>query len=126
MQNIPKSLRYWFIAHFLIDMLFAIPLIVAPLYTLTLFGFSGENTLTARLVGAALMGIGLTSLLENKKGRDSYSTLLTLKIIWSIFAEIAILISIMEGAPNTAWLMFAIFVIFTITWIKYRIDLGKK
>ena len=55
---VPSSLRVWFVIHFVLDFIFAAPLLVAPKFMLTLFGWSTIDPLASRLVGAALMGIG--------------------------------------------------------------------
>lgn len=126
LMKIPQSLKYWFILHFVLDMLFAIPLIAAPVATLTYFGFEiTEPALMARLVGAALIGVGGTSLLAHKKGLESYNSLLTLKILWSHAAVLAILLAILEGAPEITWLILSIFIVFAIVWDYYKIKLNK-
>jgi hypothetical protein len=122
-RDIPKSLRIWFIIHFIIDMLFAIPLLFFSAWTLNLFGFSLENLLFARLVGAALIGIGGASFLVRDKPKNVYLTLIDLKILWSLAAILAIIWSIIEGAPKTTWLFLAIFVGFSIVWQYYKIKL---
>ena len=122
-MEIPKSLRIWFIIHFIADIIFAIPLIIAPAWTLGLFGFESVGALTARLVGAALVGIGGASLFMHKEGADSFNTMLTLKILWSNAAIIAILLSIVEGGPKSQWLFLGIFVVFAVIWIYYKIKL---
>jgi hypothetical protein len=125
MQKVPTSLRYWFLAHFVIDFVFAIPLLVAPLWTLGLFGFettTSEAVLFARLVGAALIGIGGASLFMHKKGMETYSSMLTLKILWSSAAMVAIGISVFEGsAPEEALWFLRIFIIFNAIWIYYKV-----
>lgn len=123
-MDIPKSLRIWFIIHFTADMLFAIPLIIAPLWTLGLFGFTVVEPLTARLVGAALIGIGGESLFMHKGSIESFNTMLTLKILWSNAAIIAIALTIIvEGGPASLWLFLAIFVSFAIIWVYYKYKL---
>jgi hypothetical protein len=46
-QDVPRSLRIWFIIHFAADMLFAMPLMALPQLTLEFFGFSVIEPLTA-------------------------------------------------------------------------------
>lgn len=118
--EVPKSLRVWFMVHFIVDMIFAIPLMVNPVWFLGLFGFNLIDPLTARLVGAALIGIGGESFFMNKKGIESYHVLLTLKILWSVSAVVAIGLSIFQGGPKSEWLFLAIFFVFSIIWIYYK------
>jgi hypothetical protein len=119
MKKVSKSLQRWFIVHFILDYLFGVPLLLFPSWTLGLFGFLGIELLTARLVGAALLGIGGISLIAHNKSKEVYKTLLTLKLIWSGTAIIAILITIVEGAPVLTWLFLAIFVFFFLLWAYY-------
>ena len=66
-MKITKGLKNWFFVHFVIDMLFAVALIFFPGLILGLFGFPVENLVFVRLVGAALIGIGMASLFTKKK-----------------------------------------------------------
>lgn len=125
---VPQALKTWFVIHFLTDMLFAIPLMVAPIWTLGLFGWTSIDPFTARLVSAALFGIGIESFLARDAGLETYRSMLTLKIIWSLAAVAGISISLIQGAqgrPWFAWVILAIFVGFNFLWIYWRIRLKK-
>ena len=37
-NSVPGSLRRWFVVHFMVDMIFAAPLMLAPFFILNLFG----------------------------------------------------------------------------------------
>jgi hypothetical protein len=69
---ISKGLRTWFVIHFAIDILFAIPLLVAPVSFLTFLGWTAVDPYTARIVGAALMGIGIESYLGRNAGIEAF------------------------------------------------------
>lgn len=112
----PKSLRRWFIIHFIVDMLFAIPLLFFPHYLLSFLGWTAVEPFTARLVGAALFSIGGVSLWMNKEGKESYSVMLRLKLLWSGAAMLAILLSMLDGAPLFGWAALAIFAGFFCVW----------
>ncbi len=116
-QNIPTSLQYWFKIHFLVDILFALPLIITPSWILSLFGFTDITPLLARLVGAALATIGVTSLFT--KTKEQFEIMLTLKIIWSVTAIIGLLWSLAEGAPASIWGIVMVFVFFSGVWVYY-------
>ena len=81
---IPTSLRTWFVIHFVTDMLFAIPLLLAPVFTMTLFGWTTIDPATTRLVGAALLAIGIESYLGRNASAAVFEAMLNLKIIWLI------------------------------------------
>lgn len=120
MKKISKSLETWFLIHFALDYLFGIPLLFAAAWTTSLFGFSTENLLFARMIGAALLGIGGISFIAHKAGIEVYKNLLTMKLIWSGTAIIALIISIVEGAPKATWLFFGIYAFFFFLWLYYR------
>ena len=122
-SKVPQSLRIWFLIHSFIDISFAIPLLFFPSLILGMLNIVTTETITARLVGAALIGIGGASFFSYKKSKESYDILLTLKILWSVTALIALALSLYAGAQNTLWLIVGIFAIFSAVWIYYKIKL---
>ncbi len=122
----PKSLQNWFVVHFVIDIIFAIPLILAPEYLLPILGWTYVDPITTRLVGAALFGIGIESLLGRNARLNVFKAMLNLKILWSSAAIIGISIGIYMGAPIISWVILSIFALFFIIWTYYRITIFKK
>ena len=120
MAKISQGLRTWFMIHFIVDVIFAIPLIFFPAWLLGLFGYSETQFITSRLLGAGLLGIGGASYLTYKKSKESYHTLLNLKIIWSISAILVLLYSLFLGAPRSIWFIIIAFIIFSVAWIYYK------
>ncbi|MBI2668877.1 hypothetical protein HYX14_03470 [Candidatus Woesearchaeota archaeon] len=118
-MTLPPSLRVWFVIHFVVDVLLAIPLLFFPALILGWFGFPAVETVTARVVGAALLAIGGTSLWMHQKGEESFAALLTLKIIWSSTAILGLLLSLWQGAPRATWLLAVSFAAFLVVWIYY-------
>ena len=123
--SVPRALRFWFVFHFVADIVFAIPLLVAPAWLLGLFGWEVVDPFTARLVGAALVGIGVESLLGRNASAESFLTMLRLKILWSLTATVAILVTMLEGAPPLGWLIFAIFAVFHVVWVYWFVRLRR-
>lgn len=123
-SKVPKSLQIWFLIHFAIDIIFAIPLLFFPAIILDLVGISITESITPRLVGAALMGIGGASFFSRNNKLESYKALLTLKIIWSISAIIGLTLSIFFGAPKITYAIILVFAIFALVWIYYKIKLN--
>jgi hypothetical protein len=117
---IPNSLKMWFIIHFIIDTIFAIPLIFFPSWIIGLFGLPSSEAVMARLVGAALIGIGGASFFSYKGTKENYDILLTLKLLWSSTAILGLLLSVISGAPNTIWLIIVMFTIFFFIWLYYK------
>lgn len=121
-----KHLKTWFVIHFVADMLFGFPLLFFPEWTLGLFEIMNVEQVTARLVGAALIGIGGVSLLAREKGKESYKSLLTLKVIWSFAAIVALSLSLLNSAPKSVWFILGIFIVFNIIWVRYFISIDSK
>ena len=127
--NVPKGLKFWFVVHFAVDMIFAIPMMLFPTAFLTLFGWEVIDPVSTRVVAAALFGIGTQSFLGRNEGPESYRGMLNLKIIWSIAAMIGIGISLLEGAQGEAplgWAVWGVFLFFSVIWIYWRIKLREK
>jgi len=125
-MTIPNSLRTWFVIHCIVDVIFAIPMLVVPVAFLSLFGWTNVDPFMTRLVAAALMGIGLESYLGRNAGVEAFQGMLNLKIIWSAFAVLGLLVSVLIlGGPWMAWLIIAVFVGFNILWVYYRLQLRQ-
>jgi hypothetical protein len=122
-DQVPGSLRFWFIVHFAVDMFFGIPLLTVPEVLLPLLGWHGVDRITSRLVGAALMGIGGASLLGRKASAEVFRAMLNLKIIWATSAVVGIGLGLLHGGPPVGWALLAIFAAFLALWVHYRLRL---
>jgi len=122
---IPEGLRIWFVIHFVADILFGIPLLFFPQAFLRFLGWITYDPITSRLVGAALLGIGMESLLGRNGSRETFRAMLNLKIIWASSALFAIGIGLSEGAPSIAWMIFGTFFFFWCVWVYYRLALRE-
>lgn len=123
---VPKALRNWFFVHFLVDVIFAIPLLIAPVFFLNRLGWQVVDPVTARLVAAALFGIGIESLLSYRSDISNYQGMLNLKIIWSLGAITGLTISLAQGdqgRPIILWLLLFVFIVFNILWVFWKIKL---
>lgn len=125
-QTVPRGLRTWFIIHFVADVLFAVPMMLAPEFTMTLFGWQQVDPIATRVVAAALFGIGIQSYLGRDHGREAYTGMLNLKIIWSSAVVIGGTVSLLQGAqgsPLLGWLLIAVFVVFNVVWVYWRLQM---
>lgn len=116
---VPKALRTWFVIHFVADIVFAIPLLVAPVWFLTLAGWEAVDPISSRLVGAALVGIGVESWIGRNQNAEGFLTMLRLKVLWSATATLGILVSMLEGGPVLGWGFLAIFAGFHVLWVYW-------
>ena len=82
-RKVPAALKKWFVAHFVIDILFAIPLFFFPMEFLSLLDWNSIDPMATRIVAAALFGIGIESWLGRNANLETYINMLNLKIIWS-------------------------------------------
>ncbi len=127
-KEVPKALRTWFIIHFAVDILFAIPLLLFPVYLLTLLGWQSVDPVSARLVAAALFGVGIESLLSYKAPLESYGSMLSLKIIWSLGAIAGLALSLIQGAqgrPVAVWILLIVFLAFNILWVYWKCRVSR-
>ncbi len=123
---VPKSLRTWFVVHFIADMVVGIPLLFAPGIFLAFFDWPIGETFSLRVVGAAFMGIGWESLLGRNGSVDQFRGMLRLKLIWSSSAIIGMSLGLVYGsAPAVAWLFIGIFAVFFGIWANYAFRLRQ-
>jgi len=121
---VPKGLRTWFVIHFIADYLFGIPLLIAPNWLLGLFGWPSIDPFSARLVGAALIGIGGVSLLERNASLDAFRAMLNMKLLWASAATIGMTVTMLgSDYPLIGWGIVGIFVVFFLIWLYYRLKL---
>ena len=127
-KPIPDALRNWFVAHFIIDMLFAIPMMAAPTALLTLFGWETVDPFATRLGAAALFGIGIESFLGRHAGVESFRNMLTLKIIWSAGAIAAAGITLIQqpNSPAMLWVILAVFLGFNLVWVFWTMQISGR
>jgi len=126
--EVPGALRVWFVIHFAVDLVFALPLMVAPELLLRGLGWQSIDPFTARLVAAALFGIGIESLLARNSRPEVFRGMLNLKIIWSLSAVVGIAISMVSAGamrPPFSWLLLGIFVVFNFVWLYWRRRIGR-
>lgn len=121
-----NMLKIFFYIHFVVDIMTAIPLFINPEVFLKTLGWQVVDPLSARVVAAALFGIGIESFLVRNSGLESFSGMLSLKIIWSAAVIAGIGVSIFENVQNSPvslWVILIIFIIFNILWIYWKIRL---
>jgi hypothetical protein len=121
-----KWLKRWFVVHFVIDIVVAVPLMLVPGKVLGILGIDGGVSL-ARVVSAALLGIGGESWFGRNNSKKGYIGMLRLKIIWSSMAVLALSwgvvdkeLSLLVGAS-----LAGVFIVFNILWTYWFLRLRK-
>ena len=67
------------------------------------------------------MGIGIESYLGRNAGVEAFQGMLNLKIIWSLAAIAAIILTlVLNGGPLIAYVILLIFAAFSGLWMYYR------
>ena len=124
---VPPGLKMWFVVHCILDLIFAVPLMLFPVRFLHLLGWQAVDPVATRLVAAALFGIGLESFIGRNAGPQAYQGMLTLKIIWSFAAVIGIAVSMatMGTPPIGGWFLLGIFVLFNALWVYWFVRIRK-
>jgi len=120
-MEVPITLRRWFVAHFVVDFFFGLPLLLAPALLLRPLGWTTIDEASSRLVGAALLAIGSVSYFQRNAGVEVFRALLDLKLVWSYAAIVGLLISIGRGAPPAVWAFLSLFIAFSGVWTHHRI-----
>jgi hypothetical protein len=106
--------------HFVADVVVAVPLLVAPAAFLRSLGWVNVDPVAARMVAAALAGIGVESFLCRNDSIGVFRAMLRLKCVWSGAAIAGVSLSIAQGAPPATWAVLAVFVGFAVVWNYYR------
>ncbi len=122
-MKVPSALKIWFVIHFVVLIIFAIPLFIFPREFLELLGWHSIDPFATRLVAAALFGIGIESLLCRNANIETYKNMLNLKLIWSGAAIIGIAFSIYQSLNITIIaerLLLVTFLAFHILWLYWR------
>ncbi len=126
--RVPPSLRTWFVVHFWADILVAVPLFLAPVAMLEALGWQAADPYCARIVAAALFGIGIESLLGRNADLSAFVAMLNLKVIWSGVTLYGILWTIVQdgpGRPVGAWAILATFALFHGLWVYWHLQTRK-
>ena len=115
-----RGLRFWFKIHFLVDVLVAVPLMLIPRYVMAVLGIEGSVVL-ARVVAAALLGIGGESVWGRNGDKESFLGMLRLKIIWSSMAILALGWGVVEKELSlvVGGGLFGVFLVFNLLWVYW-------
>ena len=127
-SEVPQALKISFLFHFAIDMIVALPLFLAPVQVLSLFGWIAIDPFASRLVAAALFAIGLESFLARNASAQTFKGMLQLKLVWSAFAMAGLAWSLLEGGLRyrwIGWLLAGVFGAFHILWWYWFIRLKR-
>ena len=116
-----KSLKYTFLIHVVVSLIFGAALLLAPGRTLGLFGWAPIDPLISRLLGAALLALAWSS--YRGWGASSYeqvSVLVEMEVIFTVFGSVGLLRHLIKAwYPWYVWFVFSVLVVFAIAWIYH-------
>jgi hypothetical protein len=93
-----KSLKYTFLIHVVVSLIFGAVLLLAPGRFLGLFGWAPIDPLISRLLGAALLALAWSS--YRGWGASSYeqvSVLVEMEVIFTVFGSVGLLRHLLKG-----------------------------
>jgi len=116
-----KSLRYTFLVHAVVALVFGLPLLIMPGRVLELFGWQPIDPIMSRMFGAALLALSWGSYRGWRAAvRSDVLILLQVEVIFTALAALGILRHLLVGAwPWYIWMTFIIFVLFAIAWLYH-------
>ena len=120
---IPRSLKIWLFADFVINFIFAAPSFIAPKQFAGILNLPLLDPLGARMIAAAIIAISGISLIYLNGDPLSLKTIIDIKIIWSFAAMMAVAVSLTENLSMTGWIMLLVFFISFGIWIYYKVNL---
>jgi hypothetical protein len=116
-----KSLRYTFLVHVLVALIFGLPLLIIPGRTLEYLGWAPIDPIMSRMVGAALLALAWGSYRAWRAPvRGDVTILLQVEIAFTVLSAAGILRHLVSGSwPWYVWMTFVIFALFALAWIYH-------
>jgi hypothetical protein len=122
-QKITSGLKTTFLIHAIISGLVGLQHLIAPRIWTDLAGMQIAETVTWRLIGAALLGFALSSWLAYRAGTWSRVRIVVLmEILWSTLGALVIAWGIIfEGLPPLEWVNVALLVAFALAFAAHTV-----
>jgi hypothetical protein len=116
-----QNLRYTFVAHAVVCVVFGLCFLLLPATVAGMYGMKGFDPFTARVLGAALLALALSSWLSYRAaGWGEVRIVVQMEILFTVVGAVATLYSLLfDAAPALAWGNFLIFVVFGALWIYF-------
>ena len=122
-KQISKGLKYTFIFHCICGVIFGLTYILIPNTWATIVQWPLKETLPYRLLGAALIGFGVSSWLAFKNQLwDSVKIVVIMEIVWCGLGTVVMLWGMFtQGLPSIGWLNTVLMAFFAVTFCFFLI-----
>lgn len=114
-----KGLKYLFLVHCVVAILFGAPLLVAPGRFLELFGWAPVDPLISRVLGAALLALAWSSFRGWQAAeRTQVARLIELEAVFTILGCVGLGRHLVVATwPLVVWAVFAVLAVFAAAWV---------
>jgi len=121
-KPISSGLKYTFLVHFIVGILFGVIYLLVPSFWLNMAGIPAVDDLPYRLIGAAILGFSASSWLSYKAAVVAKVKIVVLaEIVWTVLATLVILYAlIFQGYAAIGWMNAVIMAAFAIAWIVFN------
>ena len=116
-----KALKYTFLVHAIVALLFGALLLLAPGRFLGIFGWQPVDPLLTRLLGAALLALAWGSWRGwQATERAQVTPLIEMETIFTVLGSAGLLRHLLiAGYPWYVWTLFAVLAVFAVAWIFF-------
>jgi len=114
-----KSLRYTFLVHMIVAVIYGLPMLIVPGGFLQIFDWAPIDPLMTRVTGAALLGFAWSSYRGwRAAGWDQVWRIVEAEAVFTTLAAIGLGRHIIAASwPWYVWMIFITFIVFAAAWI---------
>jgi hypothetical protein len=119
-----KALKFTFLIHAFVSLVLGLPLLLAPGRFLILLGWIHIDTMTSRVLGAALLALAWSSWRGwQAQEKAQVSILLELEVTFTVLAALGLLRELVFFPfPPIYWLVFIILALFAVAWSFFSVQ----
>ena len=118
-KSINSLLKYTFLLHAVVAVVFGLPLLIIPGASLDLLGWTPQDPLVSRMLGAAILGFGWSSI-RGFISRDwsQVRIIVEAEAIFCTLAAVGLLRHLLISTyPWYVWMIFILFFLFAVLWV---------
>lgn len=118
-----KSLKYTFLIHGVVALVYGALILAMPGRFLGFFGWAPIDPLISRLLGAAMLALAWSSFRGwQATERKRVDILIEMEVIFTVLGSLGLLRHLVfPGFPYYVWLNFAVLLVFAIVWIYHLV-----